>query len=408
MTTATSPPPRSQETSAGVVPERPYVGLVPFDEQDAAYFFGRERESDLIVANLTASRLTLLYAPSGVGKSSVLRAGVLPRLHDLDDDSSDYEDLGVLGPAVAYVSAWRDAPLETIAAAVSDAVSRVRDAGAVEQGADVPKLSVSWLRELLRQSKVPAIYLILDQFEEYFFYHPMDRGEQGLTPELGRILSARDLPVHVLLSIREDALAGLDRFKGQVPHLFDNYLRLAHLSREAAQTAIEGPLHRYNRLAPPDHTMSIEPELIETLLDQVRTGHVQVAPQGTAPDRFASHTRTSECRGDIEAPYLQLVLTRLWEEERASGSSSLRQSTLHRLGGAQTIVQTHLDNVMASLSPAQVNVAAAVFQHLITRSGTKIALATEDLAELTKQPVDAVQDLLETLCSGPRRIRVSR
>jgi ATP/maltotriose-dependent transcriptional regulator MalT len=43
-----------------------------FDEKNAAYFFGRERESDLIVANLIASRLTLLYAPSGVGKTSVL------------------------------------------------------------------------------------------------------------------------------------------------------------------------------------------------------------------------------------------------------------------------------------------------------------------------------------------------
>jgi hypothetical protein len=127
------------------VPECPYVGLVPFDEKDAAYFFGRERESDLIVANLTASRLTLLYAPSGVGKSSVLRAGVLPRLHHIDDDS--YDDMGVPGAAVAYVSAWGDAPLERVAAAVSDAVSHVTGAGAVEtgameKGASAPKLSV--------------------------------------------------------------------------------------------------------------------------------------------------------------------------------------------------------------------------------------------------------------------------
>jgi WD40 repeat protein len=384
------------------LPECPYVGLVPFDEKDAAYFFGRERESDLIVANLTASRLTLLYAPSGVGKTSVLRAGVLPQLHQLDEDSDD--DLGLAGAAVAYVSTWRDDPLESIAAAVADAVSRVTGADIAEKITSAPKLSASWLREVLRQSRVSAIYLIFDQFEEYFLYHPMDRGEEGLTAELGRILSARDLPVNVLLSLREDALAGLDRFEGRVPHLFDNYLRLAHLSRKAAQAAIEGPLDRYNRVAPPDQTMSIEPELIETLLDQVRTGHVRVAEEGAAPDGSASDGAASDDRGDIETPYLQLVLIRLWDHERATGSSSLRQNTLDHLGGAEAIVKSHLDNVMAGLSPAQLDVAAAVFHHLITRSGTKFALAAEDLADLSRQPVSAVQDLLETLSAGPQRI----
>ncbi|MGQ0716811.1 MAG: WD40 repeat domain-containing protein [Pseudonocardiales bacterium] len=384
------------------MPESPYVGLVPFNEKDAAYFFGRERDTDLIVANLTASRLTLLYAPSGVGKSSVLRAGVLPALHHIDDDS--YADLGVPGAAVAYVSSWGDAPLETIAAAVSAAVSEVTGARPVAEGTSAPSLSVSWLREVLGQSGVSTVYLILDQFEEYFLYHPMDRGEEGLTAELGKILSARDLPVHVLLAIREDALAGLDRFKGRVPHLFDNYLRLAHLSRDAAQAAIEGPLDHYNRLVPPDRTMSIEPGVVGTLLDQVRTGQVRVAPEVTPPNGYAPDTPGPDDRGDIETPYLQLVLTRLWDSERATGSSSLRRSTLDDLGGAQMIVQTHLDNVMAGLSPAQVEVAADVFHHLITTSGTKIALPAEDLAEWSGLPVSAVRDLLETLSAGRQRI----
>ncbi|MGH3852459.1 MAG: WD40 repeat domain-containing protein [Pseudonocardiaceae bacterium] len=402
MTTETEPPAPAQDAPEQAVPECPYVGLVPFDEKDAAYFFGRERESDLIVANLTASRLTLLYASSGVGKSSVLRAGVLPALHHIDDDS--YDDLGVPGAAVAYASTWRDAPLATVAAAVSDAVSRVTGAGAVAQAASTPELSVDWLREVLRQSRVSTVYLILDQFEEYFLYHSTDRGEEGLTAELGRILSARDLPVHVLLSIREDALASLDRFKGRVPYLFDNYLRLAHLSRDAAHTAIKGPLDRYNRLAPPDRTMSIEPGLITTLLDQVRTGQVRVAPEGAASDGFTADGTAADDRGDIETPYLQLVLTRLWDQERATGSSCLRQSTLDDLGGAQTIVQTHLDNVMAGLSPAQVDVAGTVFHHLVTTSGTKIALTAQDLAGWSELPVSAVRDLLEMLCSGPQRI----
>src|SRR4030095_1821510 len=61
----------------------PYKGLVPFDEEDAPFFFGRDEERDLIIANLVASRLTLLYGATGVGKSSVLGAGVVYHLHQI-------------------------------------------------------------------------------------------------------------------------------------------------------------------------------------------------------------------------------------------------------------------------------------------------------------------------------------
>ena len=60
----------------------PYQGLIPYDEQDAPFFFGREKETRIITANLFASRLTLLYGASGVGKSSVLQAGVVRQLHE--------------------------------------------------------------------------------------------------------------------------------------------------------------------------------------------------------------------------------------------------------------------------------------------------------------------------------------
>ncbi|MGH3922527.1 MAG: hypothetical protein ACRDTT_06605, partial [Pseudonocardiaceae bacterium] len=352
MTGATQPPPVSQPDLDRAVPECPYVGLVPFDESDAPYFFGRQRERDVVVANLTASRLTLLYAASGVGKSSVLRAGVLPRLHQIARESC--ADFGVPDAAVAYIREWNPDPLDTIATAVLGAVSRVPGASPAEVPGP-PRLSVPWLREVLQRSGVAAVYLVLDQFEEYFLYHPDDRGEYGLAGELGRILSTDDLQVNVLLSIREDALAALDRFKGRVPGLYDNYLRLAHLGRNAARAAIEGPLDHYNEVVAPDSAMAVEPELTETLLDQVRTGHLVVAPEGAASSGAA------DGREDIETPYLQLVLIRLWEAERASGSSVLRRGTLDELGGAQTIVQSHLHTVMAGLSPEQREVAAAVF-----------------------------------------------
>jgi len=58
----------------------PYVGLQPYREEDRAYFFGRERDIESVIDNLYAARLTVYYGASGVGKSSVLMAGVVPAL----------------------------------------------------------------------------------------------------------------------------------------------------------------------------------------------------------------------------------------------------------------------------------------------------------------------------------------
>jgi conflict system STAND superfamily ATPase len=54
----------------------PYKGLASFGEGDAAFFFGRQREARIVTSNLRTSRLTVLYAAGGVGKTSLLRAGV--------------------------------------------------------------------------------------------------------------------------------------------------------------------------------------------------------------------------------------------------------------------------------------------------------------------------------------------
>src|SRR2546426_5947526 len=63
----------------------PYKGLIFYDEGDAGFFFGRIADTRLIIANLFAYPLTLLFGASGVGKSSVLRAGVAHGLRKRDD-----------------------------------------------------------------------------------------------------------------------------------------------------------------------------------------------------------------------------------------------------------------------------------------------------------------------------------
>src|SRR4051794_7700506 len=63
----------------------PYQGLIPYREEDATFFFGRRKETRLIIANLFAAPLTLLYGASGVGKSSILNAGVIHELQRRED-----------------------------------------------------------------------------------------------------------------------------------------------------------------------------------------------------------------------------------------------------------------------------------------------------------------------------------
>ena len=58
----------------------PYKGLLPYSENDAEFFFGRQSETAIIASNLRAARLTILYGPTGVGKSSALQAGVAHQL----------------------------------------------------------------------------------------------------------------------------------------------------------------------------------------------------------------------------------------------------------------------------------------------------------------------------------------
>jgi WD40 repeat protein len=299
----------------------PYKGLAAFEDSDldTLFFFGRARERDVVVANLLASRLTVLYGESGVGKSSLLQAAVLRALRAAAPDAE-----------VALHDTW-SLPSD-------DAFAAVREA--------------------------EDSYLILDQFEESFLYD-----HDALVETLPELL--RTSRAHVLVSLREDALSRLDVFKAALPQIFANQLRLDHLDRDAARAAIVGPLDRWNELM--GEHVTAEPEVVETILDQVATD------------------------GRVEAPYLQLVLERIWDAERANGSATLRLQTLRDVGGATTIVSDHVDVALAALPPDQQDAAASVLDHLVTPSGTKIAHRVGDLAEYASVPADRVTRVLDRL-----------
>ena len=132
------------------------------------------------------------------------------------------------------------------------------------------------------------------------------------------------------------------------------------------------------------------------MLDQTAAGKVDLGDAG----RGLAAGETDE--GRIEAPYLQLVLERIWEEEREAGSSLLRAATLARLGGAEAIVRTHLHRAVEALSSDEKDLAADVFRYLVTPSGAKIAHGAGDLAEYASVDERRLLPVLSTL--GRERI----
>lgn len=361
----------------------PYQGLIPYDEADAPFFFGREKEARLIIANLFASPLTLLYGASGVGKSSVLRAGVARQLRAREE------------LLVVVFNAWQSNPLVDLKTKIAEA------AGRLNVHLEVPSDSAH-LSDFLANCAAQLdrrLMIILDQFEEYFLYHPQ---EDEFAAEFSRAVTQSGTPISFLISIREDFYAKLDRFEGRIPTLYDNYLRIEHLDRKAARVAIEKPITEYNRQYTTNGHFSIEPELVDTVLRQVETGRVIIGEAGRGVIEAAGAAEQGSAR--IETPFLQLVMTRLWEKELGDGSDKLRLKTLRDLGGAENIVRTHLDAVVTKLSERDQEIAAGMFHYLVTPSGTKIAYTASDLAgsaELTE--AEAVR-VLDNLSHGDVRI----
>jgi hypothetical protein len=389
--------------TANTKPQSPYVGLIPYTPQDAAFFFGRENETEIICANLRSAHLTVLYGSSGVGKSSVLQAGVVHNLRELAKE--DLKTYGQAEFAVVFFNNWAGDPLKGLANAIHEAVAHSLGIEpemleCVPETNDLVKILHSWsVRYGLE------LLIILDQFEELFNYLTGEkRAAARFADELTKAVNAPNLPVRFLLSLRGDTLSRLDYFKESIPNLLENRLQLHHLADSEARRAIAEPVRVYNEMNPDGPKYEIEPALVDEVLEQVKIGRVEKeieqsvagAAAAAVPPPAAASAETR-----VETPYLQLVMKRIWREEVNVGSNGLRLETLTRkLGGARNIVQTHLNEVMDSLTDEERRVAAKCFEFLVTPMGTKAALTAGALAKYTRLGEESIDRVLETLISG--------
>lgn len=365
----------------------PYVGLQPYTESDREYFFGRTRDTGIIISNLTTAPLTTLYGASGVGKSSVLLAGVIPELRQTPRS------------VVIHFRAWQD---RGFVKALKQEVLReaTKNAGRVIE-VDTTLPFDDFLLQC-QQSTRSEMFIILDQFEEYSLYHPPSQATNSFDAELARAINRRDVDAHFLFSLREDSLSKLGRFQGRISNLFHNILPLEHLDRRSAEEAIRKPLDEHNsRLGATETPISIEEPLVNQLLRQVSTQNLILDRRD---EKVGDIDREDLPEPMIETAFLQMVLMRIWHEEMSANSTTLRLSTLERLGNARYIVGTHLDGILNALSTKERHIASQLFSLLVTPSGNKIAHTLEDLVDYTKLPLNQVENVLAKLSAPNLRV----
>jgi tetratricopeptide (TPR) repeat protein len=223
---------------------RRYPGVRSFEERDQARFFGRGRATDDLLLRVLSVRLLLQFAPSGVGKTSLLNAGLFPRLREHH-----------LFPVMVRLNQ----PAESLTQAVRRSLREAAQAAALPDPViptdgdrlwDLLGGVQLWSPDLLLLMPV----LVFDQFEEVFTLR-----DEMFREEFGREIGAlslgrapepaadRDGPpapapdVKVILSLREEYLGKLEEFSARVPDLFHERLRLSPLTPEEAREAIVEP-----------------------------------------------------------------------------------------------------------------------------------------------------------------------
>jgi hypothetical protein len=350
--------------------ESPYVGLVPYLEEHAAYFFGREAETRIVSQNLRGTRLTVLYGESGAGKSSLLRAGVAHQLRTMME--SELKRFGNARFVPVIANSWRTDPVAYLVQETEAALRTVTGKNippGVSDGEAIDKQLEDCAR---RYGFGGDLLFVLDQFEEFFQYAQqpaLQSAAAAFERQLPQLLGREDLRIRVLISMREDCLASLDRFKGTIPRLFDNLLRVKHLTGAQAEEAITRPLARFKEdngdTNGPTALDPTDPELARWVVGEI------AGAQGESTDND---------RDQVKAPYLQLVMTRWWETEKSQKSPVLRRTTLRdKLGGVKRIADTHFGETIKALNPARRRLAARMFEVMVTPSGRKMALSLSEL-----------------------------
>jgi hypothetical protein len=303
-------------TGAAVDPN-PYVGARAFERGETIY--GRNREVAQLLDRVVPGRIVLMYSPSGAGKTSLIQAGLIPRLL--------VEDFAVR-PVIRVGRPTGSPPdgedgnryLLSTFTSLDPELSPARQR----------ELARTPLREYLNRRRTgddELEFLIFDQFEEILF-DPTDRpAKEAFLTEVGEAL--RDRWRWALFAMREDRIAGLDPYLHLLPTRLATRYRLDPLTRQAALDAVQGPAR--------ERGVAFTDEAAAELVGNLSRVQVQT-PQGPAPSS-----------GDyVEPVQLQVVCQRLWEL-RDSAADTIDVSAVRNFGDVDRALGDYYEERIAEV-----------------------------------------------------------
>lgn len=308
----------------------PYKGLAYFREEDAPIFFGRQQAITTLVDAVNKRNFVAMVGSSGSGKSSVVRAGLIPQLYK--EKERPWEIITIVP---------NDRPLYNLAAALvplldpklgeTDRLVQISKlAGALTSG--TLKLRDVIQRVLEKQPGTTRIMLIVDQWEELYTLTRNNDERRRFIDEL--LAATAGPPLSVVLTLRGDYVDDALAYRPLSDRLQGAQVNLGPMDRVELHEAIEQPAHAVDA--------DFEPNLVEVILDDV----------GDEPGNL---------------PLLSLVLQKLWEDARLHGSR-LRHYAYKEMGRLQGALVNSAEATYLHLSEPEQQTARRVFLQLVQPS----------------------------------------
>lgn len=334
----------------------PYRFLEHFDVEDADLFFGREDDTNALVEMIADTSPTVLFGRSGIGKTSLLRAGVMGALARESEEAASDEPKDA--PWLTVYSRCLDDPLVSIKEAALVAVS--------ELGHETDKLSeeehlLKFLQQIHELTN-RRILIVMDQFEEYFV-RLGDRVKAEFLDEWTACLDAAPDYLRWIVGLREDYLGDLYDLHTRIPTIMHNMYRLKKLTRQQARDAIVKPALSFD--------VHLETELVEELLDDLS-------------------------REGVEPTHLQIVCDRLFEAKPV-GQHTISLHGYLRLGRVQKILSEYLDYALSQLPYQDRRVGRDILKYMASSSEVVVTSPIGRIAEQLGYEQDEVERVMAKL-----------
>ncbi len=306
-----------------VIPPNPYQGLAAFEEEDADFFFGQENFINKLVEVTQNQPLVGIIGPSGSGKSSVVFAGLIPKLRQQGNWLIEVFRPGK-EPFLALASALVR-QLEPEAGETQFLRESVGLASDFQQGRITVQQVIS---RILERNPGKQLLLVADQLEELYTLCPVKEEQERFANELLAAITQENITV--VFTLRADFYGYVlsyrpfrDALQEYTPQL------LSSMKREELQAAIELPAQKLD--------VQLEENLTQRILDDV----------GEEPGNL---------------PLLEFALTRLWEKQK---NRELTHQAYQEIGGVKKAIANHAEQVYQKLSETEKQQAQRIFVQLV-------------------------------------------